>query len=269
MTRSSASRVLFIIIAVVSVVAIPATTRAADPVTVAEILIPAAGNTPGANGTFFRSDIGVWNLRNVPQRVLLQWLPQAGSAAHPPVEVSIPAQNAIRSENFVEEYFGLNGLGSVLVTALSGDGQLDTNARLQVTSRIWTPQPDTTGTTSQSLPAVALPSISSPTAMILGLRRDERYRTNVGVVNLDPVHAQTFEIEVAQTQLSIPPEFYEITVPPMSMQLISLNALLQQPLFRVNITNTTEAGARSDRWTGFGSSVDNTTGDAWSELAIP
>lgn len=265
--RSSITRAFALL--VLGIVSIPHTTRAADATAAAQILIPAAGHTPGANGTLFQSDIRVWNRREVPQRVTLQWLPQAGGATDPPVEVSIPSRSAIGSEDFVQEYFGLTGLGSILVTALSGDGQLDPGAQLRVTSRIWTPQSGTTGTTSQSLPAVPAPSGIGTTAVLWGLRRDERYRVNVGVVNLDPVHAQTFEIDVGQTRLSIPPEFYEITVPPMSMQLVSLNAPLQQPLSLVTIENTTEAATLSDRWMGFGSSVDNVTGDAWSEPATP
>ena len=164
MTRSPITRALTITLAF-ALIAIPPTTEAADTLPGAEFLIPAAGNTPGANGTFFRSDIGVWNLRDVPQRVALRWLPQAGSAAHPVVEVTISSQSTIRSEDFVAEYFGLNGLGSILVTALSDDGQPDPAARLQVTSRIWTPQPDTTGTTSQSLQVVPTPSSTGTTQL--------------------------------------------------------------------------------------------------------
>ena len=43
-----------------------------------QLLIPAAGSTPGLNGTFFRSDISILNLAGHDEVVNLQWLPQPG-----------------------------------------------------------------------------------------------------------------------------------------------------------------------------------------------
>jgi hypothetical protein len=40
------------------------------------LLIAAAGSVPGANGTFFRSDISIVNYRGQDQLVSLQWLLQ-------------------------------------------------------------------------------------------------------------------------------------------------------------------------------------------------
>ena len=44
------------------------------------LVVAAAGDVPGANGTHFRSDISITNLRSVDQIVMLTWLPRAGSA---------------------------------------------------------------------------------------------------------------------------------------------------------------------------------------------
>jgi hypothetical protein len=235
----------------------------------AQILIPAAGSAAGANGTYFRSDIAIWNLRDVAQPIELLWLPQAGSATAPVVEATIPAHSALRSEDFVQEVLGHSGVGAIVVTSAAGGGTLDSGGRLQVTSRIWTPQPGNSGTTSQSLPAVLTEGIHAGIVAIFGLRRDDRYRVNVGIVNLDPLHEQTFEVEVTQTRLSLPPEFYSVTVPASSMQQISLNAPLQQPLVAVDVVNTTAAATRSSQWIAYGSSIDNVTGDAWSEIGTP
>ena len=45
-----------------------------------QLLIPVAGSTPGANGTFFKSDITLGNFRPQSQAVRLQWLPQGVSS---------------------------------------------------------------------------------------------------------------------------------------------------------------------------------------------
>lgn len=232
------------------------------------LLIPAAGSAAGANGTFFRSDIMVRNLRTVVQRVELRWLPQAGAAGVAPVFVDIPVRSSLGSEDFVGEILHQTGLGSIIVTGVTGDGAMDAAARLTAASRIWTPQPGTTGTTSQSLPAVPIAAIdSAEDVTIIGVRRDDRYRVNVGVVNLDPLRTQTFRVEVPSSILSLPPETYDVTVPPLSMQLIALNALLRQPLAEVRVSNESAAAVRSESWIAYASSIDNVTGDAWSELA--
>ena len=58
-----------------------ATAGVVQPLTSApQLLIPAAGSTPGANGTFFRSNIAIVNLASHDQIVQLRWLPQGGSS---------------------------------------------------------------------------------------------------------------------------------------------------------------------------------------------
>jgi hypothetical protein len=247
----------------------PRTNTLLEPVpATAQLLIPAAGSVEGANGTFFRSDIMVRNFRDVVQRVELRWLPQAGAAGAAPVFVDIPVRSSIGSEDFVGEILHQTGLGSIVVTGVTAGGATDVAARLTAASRIWTPQPGTTGTTSQSLPAVPMATIGGAEhATIIGVRRDARYRVNVGIVNVDPVRTQTLRVEVPTSLLSLPPEVYEVTVPPLSMQLIALNALLRQPLSEVRVSNESAAAVRSSSWIAFASSVDNVTGDAWSELA--
>ena len=44
-----------------------------------QILVPAAGSVQSANGTFFHSDIAIFNYRNEPQTILIQWLPRGTS----------------------------------------------------------------------------------------------------------------------------------------------------------------------------------------------
>ena len=127
----------------------------------AKIVIPAAASTAGANGTFFRSDISVLNFADHTQRVQFRWLPQGGGAGST-TTIDMQTFNGIRSADFVAQIMNQTGLGSILVTALTADGLEDPTGRLYVASRIWTPQPGTTGTTSQSFPGVPVDRSTLP-----------------------------------------------------------------------------------------------------------
>ncbi len=123
------------------------------------ILIPAAGNSAGANGTYFRSDIQVVNLRNAEQRVQMFWLPQGSSgAAIAARSVDIGPLSGVGSEDFVASVLLQSGVGGIEFVGVTETGQFDQNARLHITSRIWTPRPDGgSGTMSQTFPALIMP----------------------------------------------------------------------------------------------------------------
>ncbi|MGZ5477362.1 MAG: hypothetical protein ACXWH1_12800 [Thermoanaerobaculia bacterium] len=222
-----------------------------------QLVIPAAGSGAGANGTFFRSDITVINFGEAAQRIQLRWLPQAGGSGSQ-TEITIPAHAGLVSEDFVTSILGVQGLGSILIDGVNDSGAIDSSAKLHATSRIWTPQPGSTGSTSQSLNVVPLSTIRTSGGAIYGLRRDERYRVNVGIVNLDAAATVTFLVLIPRTT-----EAYSVTIPPMSMQQVALvnsaNALSQ-----INIGT----GGIDTVWVAYGSSIDNVTGDSWSELAV-
>jgi hypothetical protein len=229
-----------------------------------ELLIPVAGSTPGANGTFFKSDITLGNFADHAQAVRVTWLPQGATATYS-TTITLGARSFIRSADFVHDYLGQSGLGAILVTGVNGFG-LDNTATLYAASRIWSPQPGTSGTTSQSLPAIATSTINTTDAALFSLGgRDGSFRTNVGFVNLDPTNEQTFNIVFTQSPL---PFAIPVTVPPMSMQQATLGSSnFFSPEFLV--TNGTPVATRSNLWIAYGSTVDNVTGDAWSVLAVP
>jgi hypothetical protein len=222
-----------------------------------QILIPAAGSTAGANGTFFRSDITLINFGDVPQQVHMQWLPQAGESSTT-ADVILPARTGMTSEDFVTQFLGVQGLGSILISGETSSDAFDPNAKLYATSRIWTPQSGTGGTTSQSLDVVPPGTTMISRAAIFGLRRDSRYRANIGIVNLDPSATVTFVVTASPNG-----DVYTVTVPPMSMQQVSLTAS------STAISQITIATGAPSLWLAYGSSIDNVSGDSWSELALP
>ena len=236
------------------------------PQSAAELLIPAAGSTPGANGTFFKSDITVGNFADHGQAVRLTWLSQGATATYS-TTINLNPHSFIRSDDFVHDFLGQSGLGAILITGINGFG-LDSAAQLYATSRIWSPQPGTSGTTSQTLPAIATNTIDMPQRgggiFAIG-GHDGSFRSNVGFVNLDPVNTQTFNIVFTQSPI---PVGIPVTVPPMSMQQGSIgNSSFFFP--ELIVTNNTPQATRSNLWVAYASTIDNVTGDAWTTLAVP
>jgi hypothetical protein len=233
-----------------------------------QLLIPAAGSTGGVNGTFFRSDITLVNLSSHDQLILLQWLPQPG-ASPATATMTLRSLAGFRSSDFVTDIFHTTGLGSILVTGMqTGGTAADTTARLFASSRIWTNQPGTNGTTSQDLPAIPPGGINTPAAVIFGMGGADNasnYRTNVGIVNVDATATQTFNVQrqttASQTTVAT------VTLPPMTMTQVAVGTIT--PGEQVNVVNVSpSAQARSTLWIAYGSTVDNVTGDAWSELGV-
>lgn len=72
------------------------------------------------NGTFFRSDIAIFNYRESLQNVVLQWLPQGQSGLGETIaQIGIPGRSGIISEDFVTSILNRSGLGAIVVTAIT------------------------------------------------------------------------------------------------------------------------------------------------------
>jgi hypothetical protein len=229
-----------------------------------QILIPAAGSVAGGNGTFFRSDVSIINFTSRPVTVSARWLPQVGGTPTT-TTLDIPALSGVRSSDFVHDYLNQTGLGSILLTPVTSTGAVDSTALLNVTSRIWTIQPGTGGSTSQNFPGIPASTISTPQGIILGMGgadAPDRYRVNVGIVNLASTD-QDFVVTLPPSATS-----YLVHVPALGMQQVSLGSGLA-PTQQIQVQNGTAGATRSSSWIAYGSTVDNITGDAWSDLAIP
>ena len=234
-----------------------------------KVIVPVAGNAQGALGTYYRSDINLINLRAAAQFVAIHWRPQGASGATLPLRlISIPASSGVSSEDFVNEILnGQTGLGSIEFTGVLADGTFDSNALLHVTARIWTPRPDGAGgTMSQTFPAVVGDQTPPFTQVknIFGMRRDSRYRLNVGFTNPSSTN-QIFRVTVSITDGgSVDTQTFEVTLPPRSMEqrLVggTANGLVQIIM--------EDIGGGAGDWHGWASSVDNQSGDAWSQIAF-
>ncbi len=231
-----------------------------------QILIPAAGSVPGSGGTFFRSDINILNYGATDATLQLRWYPRPGEGNSFVTAITLPAGRGLGSDDFVAQVLGHTGLGAILISAVTSTGAVDPGARIYAAARIWTPQPGVpNGTTSQTFNVVPLSAVNGQRSILVGLRRDAQYRLNLGIVNLDPVNEQAFQITVGGA--SAPSELTSFTVAANGMQQVSLPGASQAGL-QIIVENVTTAVPRSNAWIAYGSSVDNVTGDSWSEVGF-
>lgn len=71
------------------------------------ILIPAAISADGGNGTNFRSDIRITNLRGTPQLVVIYWLPAGVGGVEKFELVELQSGETLESDDFVNEVLTL------------------------------------------------------------------------------------------------------------------------------------------------------------------
>lgn len=229
------------------------------------LIIGAAGSVAGNFGTFFKSDLMISNHRNVPQAVDLSFFAQGqnGASGFALKRYTIEANGALYLDDVVAK-LGKSGLGTLDIRARTSAGSLDTDAKIDAFSRIWTPQANTAGTqfaggtTSQSFPSTMIDTIQGTgRAYLLGLQQDSRFRTNIGIFNDDTTNAHTFAVQVlgisGQTT-------FTITVPAWSMVQQSLPAGNWGNLYLVV---TPDSGMTGQWWSVYASSSDNITGDGW------
>ena len=231
-------------------------------------VVAVAGSVAGANGTYFRSDVSLLNWKSQNQDVLLAWLAQGQDGTNAPsFRITVPSSAVDRTNglmtvpptipDFVGR-LGLSGIGSLLVIGLDSNGNVDSQASIDTFSRIWTQQPGTQGTVSQSLSSNGLFNLGGSLRAAAGLRQDSGFRTNIGLVNLD-TQASDFTVGAKGDRKSAS---FSVHVLPLSM--------VQVPLPSGDYGNVT-AGFVSQRsgirWAGYGSSVDQVTGGGWISQA--
>jgi hypothetical protein len=222
-------------------------------------VIVAAGNVSGIGGTRFRSDLSLVNHNETSQDVMVAWLAAGTNGTNAPsFRLTLPA-SAAKSEpvavtvaGFVNK-LGLSGLGSLVVLAIDPNGDVDSGASIDGSSRIWTTGPNNPGTVSQSVPSVPIATLGNrTTSSVIGLRHDPAFRTNVGLVNLD-IRSRMFSVELIGEGYT---STASIEVEPLSMRQVPV------PSGNYGALKAVFHASSSDfLWTAYGSSVDNVTGE--------
>lgn len=230
--------------------------------TVHSITLPVVGDVVGSNGEHFQTDVTLGNLSSEAQRIRVEWYPQDVASTAPRVRfATIPAFTFTTIENFVTDILMTTGLGAVRFVAVTvDDAEVDTDAAIDAFARIWTPRVDGPGTVSQSLYGVydtqlVNSSLGVTNVVLFGLRQNEDFRTNYGIVNLGP-EERTFAVRINSGEGTV---VNNVRVPPQSM--------IQQAIPAGNwgdlLINITPQDPSSARWLAYGSTVDNQSGDAW------
>ena len=224
------------------------------------LVFPIVGSVEGANDTRFRSEITLVNFKDTTQELLVEFLERGATVPFAEHRIEIEGRKFRFWNDFVASEIAREGkLGALRVRAVNaGTTVTDTSARINGFSRIWTEQPNGPGTSSMSLPAVAVDDLSASVeaAYIVGARQNTQYRTNVGIVNL--VNAdRVFTVEIA-------PSAVGVTAPPMTIT-VPANSMMQVPLpegsFEGLMLKITPAAAGA--WSAYSASVDNQSGDGW------
>lgn len=239
--------------------------RAQNIVPAATLVIPVAGSTPGAEGTFFRTDLTVTNHREVAETVAIAFF-GAGAFYYgdPTFETTLelPPGSTTTYEDVVATLLRSGGsMGTIIINPLYPP-PLRKDARLSATYRIWTTQPGGTGTLSQSSNALDMAALASAgnSRVVTGVRQDAGFRCNVGIFS-NSYYDRTFRVTAKSPSGSV-----KTTVKAGGF------SLTQVPLPSANLgymTVTIELldGRSDDVWTAYATSVDNRSGDSWLQNA--
>ncbi|HEX3577908.1 MAG TPA: hypothetical protein VHY33_05020, partial [Thermoanaerobaculia bacterium] len=155
--------------------------RTQDPVYVqaipapkgSELTIPAVGRAPGANGTFWRSDVTLFNPGLTTMTVALRYLAAGQDNRFAASQnVTIPPSRTVVITDVVQALGVSTGSGALQVSWTLASGPI-------VTSRTYITT-DNGGTYGQSIDPVTSFGNDS---FVPGLRSDASFRSNVGFVN--------------------------------------------------------------------------------------
>jgi len=218
--------------------------------------IPVVANTPGVNGTFWRSDVSVLNLNDWNTSIVLVLLPEIrdGSQVFEPRvsdTIQLPANSQRTLANVLQSEFGLvNKKGALSVLSLDG-------SPLVMSSRVYTFDGGG-GSFGQDVHAILVAN----QAWAPGLREDSLFRTNVGVfLPVDPLPGApvVFTVTVHEADGDVAGEgtmtFNQAGVQQRNVQAFGVDNMLEgYVVFRCNDP--------SAAWYAYASVVDQTTGDA-------
>lgn len=225
-------------------------------------VFPLAGNAPGQFGTFFRTEATFVNQLNRTQFVEVFFFPIGGGTCSgvPVRRLTFAPFNFYVYSDFVSDVFGVNGLGSLGVVAVDGNGNTDTTAAIDGTLRIYTANP-TGGFSSQNFDSAALTDFGGNQSAF-GLRHDGvNFRTNYGIFNYLGF-TRTFTINFNGTTGASASD--SMTVAPCSVGFKGVPNLNYGSVLLDIQPNDSNGG-----WYGFASANDNISGDSWSISARP
>lgn len=214
-------------------------------------LIPAVAHAPGAEDSTWRSDLTVVNLGSTAADLSLSY-DDGGTSAPIVRNRTLLSGETWRWVDVVEDLFGSEGTGVVTAEA---------NAPVVMTARTYN-LAAAGGTFGQFLPGLsendALPE--GTVGCVMGLRENDEWRSNLGLVNLGAQPA-TIRIRLFDTTGTQVGQEIQRTVPARGWKQVDRVIVAvgagEQDLAYATIE---PVGAGAEIW-AYGSVVDNTTGD--------
>jgi len=224
-------------------------------------LVSVAAQTPGANGTSWRTELNVFNAGTNAATVSLLFLPSSGGSVITRNLFLAPRQSFTYA-NALLDLFGIStGAGALALEATSAGA----NADLRVTSRTFTA--GLAGTYGQAVPDVH-PEDLEQVLYVTGMAANAAFRTNLGLVNRGASDVST--------QLTL----YNDTGSVLATKSVVLaaNSFQQMPLTAVfpaidggvyDVLTMRLSTASRDAVSAYGSVVDNDTQDPVYIQAVP
>lgn len=206
--------------------------------------IPVAGRVPGANGTFFMTDLRLLNRtpRDVTATVIFTPDGDDGRTGFAAVQVSVPSQSVVALPDIVATTFSTGGLG-----------QIEIDGDVVAVSRTYTRR-DGGGTLGESIP----PSLGSRAGTWIRLYDTSDFRTNIGFAETDG-NAGSIHITLIDAVTGNPITSSTYPIKPYGHLQVPVNG---SSAMMARFESTTGVA-------GYASVVDNTTGDATYVAAEP
>jgi len=214
-------------------------------------LVPVVGRGGGEAGTWWDTDLVIYNASGSHQSVDLAYRPAGRDNTGGGLTVSVvlaPGETR-RIASVQSALWGIgSGLGSIAVTA---------SGPVAVETRIATPRPGGEGSMGQRIPALPAAVAADGLWTVPWVRWDGAFRTNVGVVNAGS-GTRTVSLVLHRVDGSVAGA-RQLAVPAMSLVQASLEALFGAE--ELPSAGWVEATGRPAGVTLYASQVDNRSGD--------
>lgn len=199
------------------------------------IIIPAAAKTSGASGSFWQTDLYIFNPNSYPVKIEIQMIPSgtSGSALNPiisSVPDIIPANGVLTIKDVLGNYFPDYSVGALIIFGKNTSGA---DATILASSRTYTPAPENKGTFGQGIPGIPWYYYADKNfeekgldkLYLWGLDQNEKYRTNLGILNISIRLKETISIKIYSSSNDFIGE-YPVTLGPLAH--LQINGILSQ-----------------------------------------
>lgn len=230
-----------------------------EPEEVQGWVVPSAVRTAGLNNTVWKTDLSIFNEANRATPIDMVFLPADTNNTQGPlsaVSIVVPPKHTRIIANVMSLFPGVpaDGVkGSIWVVPESGG-----STQFVIGSRTYNDTPE--GTFGQFVPAISLDSPFNNVLYFTGLAENDSFRTNVGLVNLEPLRADGIALTIFDERGNrLGNTVYSAVLPGSSTQIVRIARA-------AGITSDLDSfslkiALNGENVSAYASVVDNVTGD--------